>query len=524
MQDAAAETIGTAELAGGLRETLLELRAAVTAEAAAAMAGWAAPAERGGTRAQLENLALYLAMRRHDLTGLQEDLAALGLSSLGRAEAHVLGTLDAVIAALGALAGQPQPARSLPRGGRRRTRMAAERDEIFGADPSGPQTRIMATLPSEAAEDPAVTGALVQAGASCLRINCAHDGPAAWRAMAAHGRKAAEAAGRDLRIAMDLAGPKVRTAEMRMPKSFLGREKDSHLKKLRKAGLDPRAQGPKLMPGDRLVLVRQLSEKPKLPEATLSHPELLLAARSGADIWFDDGKIAGRIADCDADHALVELRGLPAEGVRLKPGKGVNLPGAPLDIPALDAADLAALDTAVEIADVIGFSFVQTPQDIRDLRGSIAGKLPEGRPAPALILKIETGRAVANLPRLIAEALGGGPVSVMIARGDLAVEIGLARLAEIQEEILWLCEAAGVPVIWATQVLESLAKEGHATRAEATDAAMAQRAECVMLNKGPHAAEAVGFLRQILGQMDRHYAKKFPRLGPLNAWHAPQEA
>ena len=79
----------------------------------------------------------------------------------------------------------------------------------------------------------------------------------------------------------------------------------------------------------------------------------------------------------------------------------------------------------------------------------------------------------------------------MIARGDLAVEVGFERLAEVQEEILWLCEAAHVPVIWATQVLESVAQTGQPSRAEVTDAAMAERAECVMLNKGPHIGEAV---------------------------------
>jgi len=79
----------------------------------------------------------------------------------------------------------------------------------------------------------------------------------------------------------------------------------------------------------------------------------------------------------------------------------------------------------------------------------------------------------------------------MIARGDLLVEIGYERLAEVQEEILWLCEAAHVPVIWATQVLEGLAQKGLPSRAEITDAAMGVRAECVMLNKGPHIIEAV---------------------------------
>src|SRR5436853_963876 len=96
------------------------------------------------------------------------------------------------------------------------------------------------------------------------------------------------------------------------------------------------------------------------------------------------------------------------------------------------------------------------------------------------------------------------PAGVMIARGDLAVECGWDRLAEVQEEILWLCEAAHLPVVWATQVLETLAKTGLPSRAEITDAAMAQRAECVMLNKGPHVEEAIRTLADILERMQAH--------------------
>jgi pyruvate kinase len=96
----------------------------------------------------------------------------------------------------------------------------------------------------------------------------------------------------------------------------------------------------------------------------------------------------------------------------------------------------------------------------------------------------------------------------MIARGDLAVECGFERLAEAQEEILWICEAAHIPTIWATQVLENLAKEGIPSRAEITDAAMGHRAECVMLNKGPYVARAVAVLDDILSRMQAHQAKK----------------
>lgn len=103
----------------------------------------------------------------------------------------------------------------------------------------------------------------------------------------------------------------------------------------------------------------------------------------------------------------------------------------------------------------------------------------------------------------------------MIARGDLAVECGYERLAEIQEEILWMCEAAHLPVVWATQVLETMAKSGILSRAEVTDAASAVRAECVMLNKGPFIVEAVRALADILQRMRMHQVKKRPMLRKL---------
>jgi pyruvate kinase len=106
-------------------------------------------------------------------------------------------------------------------------------------------------------------------------------------------------------------------------------------------------------------------------------------------------------------------------------------------------------------------------------------------------------------------------VGIMIARGDLAVECGYQRLAEVQEEILWVCEAAHVPVIWATQVLENLAKKGTPSRSEITDAAMGERAECVMLNKGPYAVATVRVLADILRRMQAHQEKKRSMLRQL---------
>ena len=118
-------------------------------------------------------------------------------------------------------------------------------------------------------------------------------------------------------------------------------------------------------------------------------------------------------------------------------------------------------------------------------------------------------------------------VGVMIARGDLAVECGYERLAEVQEEILSLCEAAHIPVIWATQVLDTLAKSGVPSRAEITDAAMGERAECVMLNKGPHIIAAIRVLDNILQRMSDHQLKKSSMMRQLRWWenvHVKTEA
>jgi pyruvate kinase len=138
--------------------------------------------------------------------------------------------------------------------------------------------------------------------------------------------------------------------------------------------------------------------------------------------------------------------------------------------------------------------------------------------AMALIAKIETVAAVQSLPELIVQGAGVRPLAIMIARGDLMVEVGHRRMAEMQEELLWLCEAAHVPVIWATQVLDNLVKKGLRNRAELTDAAMAERAECVMLNKGPYVGDGVRLLADVLGRMEGHQFKKASRMRALRSW------
>ena len=159
---------------------------------------------------------------------------------------------------------------------------------------------------------------------------------------------------------------------------------------------------------------------------------------------------------------MKSLRPVP-KGEKLGAEKGINLPETRIDIPALTPDDLEALKFILQHADLVGYSFVRTESDVCEL----LKRLEEmGGQHLGLILKIETRKGFDNLPKLILAAMRMRSFGVMIARGDLAVECGYQRLAEVQEEILWICEAAHVPVIWATQVLETLAKKGMPSRSE----------------------------------------------------------
>jgi len=295
------------------------------------------------------------------------------------------------------------------------------------------------------------------------------------------------------------------------------------LAKARIGELRPRPQALLLKQGDTLILTRANAlGKPALytksgelvrpAQISVSIPQILDHAKAGDPVWFDDGKIGGVIREVDKDSVSVEISQARPEGEKLAAEKGINLPETQIDLPALTEEDSAALPFIVEHADLVGCSFVRSEADVRQLLHRIEQL---GGQRLGLVLKIETRKAFENLPKLILAAMRTRSLGVMIARGDLAVECGYQRLAEIQEEILWICEAAHVPVIWATQVLESLAKKGIPSRSEITDAAMGERAECVMLNKGPYAVAAVRVLADILRRMQAHQEKKTSMLRRL---------
>lgn len=303
------------------------------------------------------------------------------------------------------------------------------------------------------------------------------------------------------------------------------------LRLARIGAIPPRPQTLRLAVGDTLVLTRSLApgqpakydkKKQLISPARIgvTLPEFFDCVRPGEPVALDDGKIGGIIRTVTPDNVSVEISRARPMGEKLGAEKGINVPESELRLSPLTKDDLEALPFVVKNADMVGYSFVRKEADVRELQSRLADLGGENL---GIILKIETREGFECLPAMLLAAMRSRAVGVMIARGDLAIECGYQRLAEVQEEILWICEAAHMPVIWATQVLESLAKTGVPSRSEITDAAMGERAECVMLNKGPYIVTAVGILDDILLRMQSHQEKKRSMLRKLHvatAFHA----
>lgn len=564
-------------------------------------------------RRSAENLIDYLTLRRHDVRPLQAALAALGLSSLGRSEEHVISSVEKVLAMLRALGGDGEPCPSAAAVGFAEGPLILRRnaERLLGPEAVGRSTRIIVTMSTEAAEDPAVARALVRAGMDCARVNGAHDDPEVWARTAANVRAAASAVGRTCPVLLDLPGPKLRTGPVArgpkvvrlrplrdargravtpagallvptgadtpadpllpaipVPRAFLAHLRAGariHLRDARGSGrvlrvvavtpsaaritawdttyletgtrlLGPRGNGTvgelppveqalRLRVGDVLTLTATLAPAPAAPRGAVgdspahlrigcSEPAALRALRVGHAVWFDDGKVGGRVRAVRPDAVDVLVTAAAAQGTNLKGGRGINFPDSELAIAAFSPED-PVLAAAVAHADLVGLSFAQRRADVVELQRQLAAR---GRPDLGLVLKIETAPGFQRLPELLLAAMASERVGVMVARGDLAVECGFERLAEVQEEILWLCDAGHVPVIWATQVLDQMARTGQPSRAEVSDAVMAARSECVMLNKGPHICDAVVALDDILRRMQTHQHKKVPLLRRLRSW------
>ncbi|MEW5838869.1 MAG: pyruvate kinase [Pseudomonadota bacterium] len=578
--------------------------------------------------ASARNFLHYLAIRQHDIRAMQHELAAMGLSSLGVLESHVMASLNAVIARLEDVRGEEESVKPVPPvdfySGPALLQQHA--DALLGAADDGREVRIMVTLPSEAAQDRALIAALIRSGMEVARINCAHDDATAWKSMARHVREEAALQGKICRVQIDLAGPKSRTGALRA----LGRmlkikpERDFRGKVLREGllwvtsaaqpmsfaasdlqhaevsggvaclhftgeGLETLQEGARLelhdargrlrearvlcanehgclLAFDSVTLIEDGAElssagkhkKPRLQGALSGAPEvqeelrlcmgdeLVLTradlpghaaladaeghvlqpaslhctleaafddAKPGQAVWLDDGRIGAVIERMDAQIMNLRITHALPEGSRLKAEKGINFPDTDFHVSALTAKDIQDLEAMHAHCDLLAFSFVRSPADVELLQQHLARLHAEHL---GIVLKIENRQAFENLPRLLLAGMRSPQLGVMVARGDLAVELGFERLSEVQEEIIWLCEAAHVPVIWATQILEGMAKSGAPSRPEVTDAAMSIRAECVMLNKGPHIVSALDFLIRVLARMEGHYSKRMATLRRLS--------
>jgi pyruvate kinase len=366
---------------------------------------------------------------------------------------------------------------------------------LFGKTTFNGQTKIMVTLPTEAGSDYNLVLSLVKTGMNIARINTAHDSKQVWKKMIANIKKASKATGKKVKLYMDLEGPKIRTGQI----GIIEKKKNSD--KLKKPFI-------LLYKGSKLTLTRSqmevISKGQNIIPLTL--PEVFEHVKPNERVWFDDGKLGGIVVSANKKEIEVAITQAPDKGFKLKAEKGVNFPDSEILVSALTNEDLEHLKFIAKHADMVGFSFVQKPEDITSLQHHLTN---HGRLDIGIILKIETKLAFDNFPLLIFTAMKFKNCGVMIARGDLAVEIGYNRIAEVQEEILWLSEAAHVPVIWATQVLETQVKEGIATRAEISDVVKAVRAECVMLNKGPFITDAILTLKDIDKRMADHEEKKW---------------
>ncbi|MDD4887460.1 MAG: pyruvate kinase [Thiomonas sp.] len=280
----------------------------------------------------------------------------------------------------------------------------------------------------------------------------------------------------------------------------------------------------RLFVGDPLVLLRE--NRPGHPGqrgrdgAFTTPPQVhctleaaFTSAQAGQSVWLDDGRIGATIETRTDDTLQLRITHAAPNGSRLKAEKGINFPDTRFDLPALTAKDHGDLAAMARHLDLVAMSFLRSPQDVRQLRALLTAL---HRDDAGVVLKIENRQAFDHLPAILLEALAQPRLGVMVARGDLAVELGFERLSEAQEEILWMCEAAHLPVIWATQILDTMARSGQPSRPEVSDAALSIRAECAMLNKGSHIVEAVRFLSGVLARMEGHYAKRMTLRRPLS--------
>lgn len=449
------------------------------------------------------NLVRYLTLRSFDLRKVHDQLSELGISGLRSSEGYVWKNVTAALKIVKLLNGEKwEPHEKVASVGYMKSKKLLKKRTctLFGFSNRSKLPRIMVTMPSKTNEDDNLIHSLLEKGMNIARINLRHDDKKIWSNIIGQIQNSCSEIKKECKIYMDLPGPKLRTGDI----SFSSTKKQSRKNYI------------KLHSGDHLVLNNNIKvakdikrgingELIRSARIGVSLPSILTNIKIGDRILFDDGRIHGKVIKKRDGEVTTIIPQTPIKGIKLKGGRSINLPDTELNLPAFTASDIKNIPFVCENADVVGYSFVRKASDVRIIHEMLT---KHGREDIGIVLRIDNQEAFENLPLILFEAMKWPRVGVMIARGDLAMETGPERIAEVQNQILWLCEAAHIPVIWATEVLDSMAKKGRVTRAEVTDAAMSARAECVMLNNGPYIVESVEMLSNILKRMRNHTSKK----------------
>lgn len=435
------------------------------------------------------NLLQYLTLRSEDIRTLQEELHINGLSSLDSSESHILRQVQEILQRLGK---KFSPEEISPCDYHKGRALITQRStQLFGSkkDPAIPY--LMVTFATQYADNYQLVKRLLEKGMNVARINCAHDNPEIWKQMIDLIHSASEETGFPCKVYMDIAGPKMRVTIL---------------------GIGTMPERITLVEGQEILFAERSSAfDPTEVMLSCDEPGIIEQLQPDDRVVFDDGLIETRVKSIENGIAVLKVGRISSKKSQLKSGKGINFPDTQITIGSLTSSDREALPFICEHADLVGYSFVRKASDVKELQQILSAYEKK----PKIILKIETAEAVKNIPALLMQGMTDEVFGVMIARGDLAVEIGFERTSEIQEEILWISESAHVPVIWATQVLESLNKSGIATRAEVTDAAHGAHSECVMINKGDYVVNVLKTLIDILRRSGDHHAKKRYTFRPL---------
>jgi len=334
------------------------------------------------------------------------------------------------------------------------------------------KTKIVATI-GPATADANKMAELVRAGANVFRFNFSHGDYEGFKKLKASRDEAERISGLDIAMLQDLCGPKIRIGEFST--------ETVELKEKATFTLDTEK-----MVGDE-------------NGAYINYEKLPAEVKIGGRILLDDGKVELKVTDIKGK--IVETK--VVRGGVIKGRRGVNLPGAYLSTSALTDKDKADALFGIELGvHFVALSFVRTAQDVEDLRVI----LKENKSDALIIAKIETEEAIENLDEIIDSADG-----VMVARGDLAVELAAERVPIIQKTIIKKCRELGKPVITATQMLESMIVAGVPTRAEVSDVANAilDGTDAVMLSAetatGAYPIEAVKIMTKVAHEVEKHY-------------------